>query len=130
MQLAKPVDIEYAIAEALDIHATPIPANLGTSLPYAVVTRTGGGRADLVVDNHFVDVDVYSYDGDWAGATDEAATLIAHACELGGTTSVGALICAVTVETMPYNNPDPDHPSLARSTFSLRVTARAEVSDT
>lgn len=127
MQLAKPVDVEYVIAEALGIHATPTPANLGASLPYAIVSRTGGGRADLVVDNHFVDIDVYSYDDDWAGATDEAASLIARACELGGTSAAGATVCAVTVETMPYNNPDPDHPSLARSTFSLRVTARAEV---
>ena len=127
MQLAKPVDIEAVMAEALGIHATPVPANLGRTLPYAIATRTGGGRADLVVDNHFVDIDVYSHDGDWAGATDEAATLLARACDLGGTVAGGAVVCAVTVETMPYNNPDPDHATLARSTFSLRVTARAVV---
>lgn len=127
-QIVIPVDIEETIADIYGIHATPKPADLGASLPYAVVSRTGGGRADLVVDNHFVDVDVYSDPDDWAGATAEASRLLALMADcINKQASNGAVLYAATVEALPYNNPDPDHPTLARSTFSMRVTARGAV---
>ena len=127
MQRSKPVDIEYVLARALGIHATPVPADLERRLPYVMATRTGGGRADLVVDNHFVDIDVWCEKDAWGQAADEAADVMSRVLELAGSTSGGAVVCAATVEAMPYNNPDPLHPDLARVTCSVEITARAEI---
>lgn len=130
VQLAIAVDIEDVVSRAVGIHGTPVPADLGASLPYAMVTRTGGGRNGLVVDNHYVDIDVWSESDDWAGATEYAARLEAAILESKGCEYAGAVICAASVESHPYNNPDPDHPTLARVTFSMLITTRAIIEET
>lgn len=125
-QYAIPVDVEAALASALGIAAPPVPAALAA--PYSCVTSTGGSRSSLVVDRFFADVDCWG--ADEASALALARGLVARALELPGTEAGGATWCAVSAESLPYLNPDPDEPTLARATFSLAVTARSAVAAT
>ncbi len=128
-QIAKPVDVEGALASALGIAAPPVPEDLTARLPYAVATRTGGSRAGKVVDTFYVDFDVWCAKDEWGLAHEVAAGLLARAEELPRSGGGAATWCAVSVETHPYNNPDPVRPDLARVTFAMTITARAVVED-
>lgn len=127
MQICVPIDAEYVLSRDLGTHCPPIPDDLGATLPYAVATRLPGTRTSLVVDNHPVSVDVYA--ADEAQAMEAASELLAKACALPTTPGTSIQWLAASVDALPYNNPDPRRPDLARATFEVLLTCRAEVRD-
>lgn len=120
------LDIETALYNALtdeghSASAHKLPASLGDTLPHIHVTRTGGSNASLVVDSHNVDFDVYAEDD--ADAMEIASNMCAWIRSLAGSTSNPP--CYVSeVTTLPYKNPDPRHPTLARATVKALITTR------
>ncbi len=137
MQLETPVDIEAALAAYLASHglnasAPPLSPNYPDSMPFHLATRTGGSIKTRVITEHSVEVDTYA--ATWAEAQTTAATALAwitHAPAEGFFYWGEADKCEVYTATagLPYNNPDPKHPSTPRVTFSATVTTRALVSE-
>lgn len=122
-----PADIEYILAQCLkDIcpaYPTPVPMDLNA--PAITITRTGGSRASVVVDTHLVSIDVYG--DNYGDATDTAGQAVGAICELYGEVAQGTQLGAVNVLTLPYANPDPNHPTLARVTFTASLVAKAVI---
>ena len=120
--MRKTIDIETALYNRLtednySASAHAVPATLGDALPHVHVVRTGGYESDLVIETNQVDFDVYA--ADQADAMEEAADLCGWVRELAGD------ICYVAeVTTLPYANPDPRHPTIARATFKARILTR------
>lgn len=119
-------DIETAlynvlVSEGISASAHALPATLGDSFPHVHVVRTGGYTADLVIELNNVDFDVYAEDE--ADAMTAASNLCALVRSLTGT-QLGAPCYASEIETLPYNNPDPRHPTIGRVTFKARITTR------
>ena len=121
MQALKPLDFAYLVAQDIcaicdiDACATPIPENLGDALPLAVVYNVGGSRVDLTVDRAALSVDVYAATP--ADAMSWAAVCCA-ACAAFPDYSGGAVQWyQCDVNTLPYDNPDPRHPTIPRVTF-------------
>ena len=117
-------DIETSLYYALydygySASAHSIPESLGDTLPHIHVTRTGGYDTDRVIEFHNVDFDVYA-----ANATDA----MEYACDLCGWVRdlEGSFCYAAEIMTLPYNNPDPRHYSLARATFKALITKRTK----
>lgn len=120
------VDIETALYELLaadgySASAHAIPETLGQTFPHIHVTRTGGYTYDMVLEQHSVDFDVYA--ADQADAMEAASGLCGWVRELKG-----AEVCTpcydAEVNTLPYNNPDPRHPTIARATFKAQLLTR------
>lgn len=121
-------DIETALAALLDAEgysssAHDIPASLGAVLPHVHVVRTGGFTSDMVVENHNIDFDVYA--GDAADAMEAASTLCGWVRDLPGD-NAGTTCYASDITTLPYNNPDPRHPTLGRATFKALILTRVK----
>ena len=119
-------DIETALYDILaeegySASAHALPATLGASYPHIHVVRTGGYTTDLVIEENSVDFDVYAKNE--ADAMTAASNLCAFVRSLTGT-QVGAPCYASEIETLPYNNPDPRHPTIGRVTFKARITTR------
>ena len=115
-------DIETALYDLLtqggysaSTHA--IPSTLGASLPHIHVVRTGGFESDMVIETNNVDFDVYAADA--ADAMTSACTLCGFVRGLAGGEFY---VCEIT--TLPYNNPDPRHPKIARATFKAKILSR------
>ena len=124
--MRKSIDIETALYEALtddkySASAHKIPETLGQRFPHVHVTRTGGYAYDMVLELHNVDFDVYAADS--ADAMTAAEDLTDWARELKGT-KVGTTCYDAEVTTLPYNNPDPRHPTIARATFKAQLLMR------
>lgn len=122
MQL-RPIDIADAIQQALNAAnirsgAAPLPRDIPD--PFCFVVPTGG-TSQGVIDSHSVSVDVYASTD--ASATNAALDAIK---EIRGMESKSYLDSFVYgVETgIPYNNPDPDHPTMPRVTFLLTIRTR------
>ncbi len=119
------IDIEAGLQTLLALEgwsasAPPIPATLGESLPHVAITRTGGSRTLMVQDAHSVALDVYA--ATEAGAMEAADELTAWAVSL---TAVGGVpVHRVELTALPYDNPDPRHPNIARATFTVRILTR------
>ena len=116
------IDIETALCEeltrvGLSASAHMIPATLGKNMPHVHIVRTGGYESGMVVETNQVDFDVY--DADAADAMESATELCAKVRDLEGGLCYRALIT-----TLPYPNPDPRHPSLARATFKAQLITR------
>lgn len=119
-------DIETALYELLakegmSASAHALPSTLGDNLPHVHVVRTGGYTTDLVVEENSVDFDVYA--ADQADAMTAASGLCAWVRSLVGT-DVGTTCYSSEIETLPYNNPDPRHPTIGRVTFKARIKTR------
>lgn len=123
----RPIDIEGAVVEfaarkSFDAAAYPVPRELGQRIPLTVVQRTGGATASKVLDAHDVSFDCY------AAKWDEAMDLACEACGLvhsmEGEVLEGRRVHRTQLRTLPYNNPDPNRPDLARVTFSASLTVR------
>lgn len=115
-------DIETALYEALSddgysASAHAVPSTLGRSLPHVHVVRTGGYTYNLVIESHNVDFDVY--------AADEAEAM-EMACDLCGWVREFGDCYRAEITTLPYGNPDPRHPSIARATFKAQITTRVK----
>ena len=122
------LDIETALYNKLtagnySASAHAIPATLGAALPHIHVTRTGGTTTDLVIEENQIDFDVYA--GDAADAMASACDLCGWVRDLQGT-AVGTWCYSAEIMTLPYSNPDPRHPNLARATFKARILTRTE----
>lgn len=121
------IDIEDALQAALNADgfvacAPPVPPTLGSTLPFVVLTRTGGSTCSLVQDWHYVSVDVYA--STWADAQAQASQLTAWFRALAGTTLGGVPCYKCDINAYPYNNTDTDHPTIARVTFNAHVLTR------
>ena len=115
-------DIETALYEALSDNgysasAHAVPSTLGHSLPHVHVVRTGGYAYDLVIESHNVDFDIYA---------DDEATAMETACELCGWVREFDDCYRAEITTLPYGNPDPRHPSIARATFKAQIITRVK----
>ena len=112
---------ELLISEGLSASAHALPTTLGGTLPHVHVMRTGGYTSDLVVETNNVDFDVYA--ADQADAMTAASNLCALARSLAGT-NIGAPCYQSEIVTLPYNNPDPRHPTIGRATFKAQIVTR------
>ena len=136
-QRIEPIDVENALVNDLTtlaksgglsfgVLAPPVPSTL--SADTVCVTRTGGGRTSLVIDQPLVSVDAWS--DTWEGATglaDTACGLVAALPFATGTATQWLEPEGGVVVTLPYANPDPLHPTLPRCTFLVRLGVRARV---
>lgn len=119
-------DIETALytlltADHYSASAHAIPATIGKTLPHVHVVRTGGTTTDLVIESNQVDFDVYAADS--ADAMSAASDLCGWVRDLAGNT-VGSFCYASEISTIPYNNPDPRHPTISRATFKAQILTR------
>ena len=115
-------DIETALYTKLaesgySASAHAIPADLGEHLPHVHVVRTGGYEKDMVIEVNQVDFDVYAADS--ADAMTQASQLCRWVRELAGDFSYTS-----EITTLPYGNPDPRHPNIARATFKAQILTR------
>ena len=113
---------ELLISEGRSASAHAVPMSLGEALPHVHVVRTGGYTSGLVVENNSVDFDVYA--ADQADAMTAASNLCALVRSIAGTDLSKTPCYASEITTLPYNNPDPRHPTLGRATFKALITIR------
>lgn len=115
-------DIETALYERLNAtghsaSAHAIPPDLGATLPHVHVVRTGGYEKELVIEINRVDFDIYAEDA--ADAMETACALCGWIRDLAGD------FCYESeINTLPYNNPDPRHPNIARATVKAQILTR------
>ena len=122
------MDIETALYNKLvagnySASAHTVPSTLGDTLPHIHVVRTGGYTSDMVVETHSVDFDVYA--GDEADAMTTASNLCGWVRDLPGE-ALETPCYEAEVTTLPYHNPDPSHPNIARATFKAQIIARTK----
>lgn len=128
MQIVTPIDIEDALAAELaariptaTVNAAPAPDGVGAG---AIVVQTlGGGRQTPVSD--VFDVVAYCYASTY-GAAQEAGREVAaaiRAIQLDGP-AVAGTVWTTTDANPPYDDPDPDRPTLRRATVRATVAAR------
>lgn len=120
--MRKSRDIETALYEKLNADgysasAHAVPSTLGANLPHVHIVRTGGYERDMVIETNQVDFDVY--DEDAADAMETASELCGWVRELAPD-----LCYTADITTLPYNNPDPRHPTLGRATFKAQLLTR------
>lgn len=120
------VDIETALYDLLttdgySASAHRLPSTLGETLPHIHVVRTGGTTSDMVIETNQVDFDVYAEDE--ADAMTAATNLCDWARDL---TEIDTPCYSAEVTTLPYNNPDPRHPTIARVTFKAQFLTRTK----
>lgn len=122
------VDIETALYELLidggytaSTHTLPIA--LEQTLPAVHVVRTGGYTTDMVIEINNVDFDVYAEND--ADAMETAAELCGWVRSLAGQ-YVDTQCYRSEITTLPYRNPDPRHPNIARATFKAEILVRAK----
>jgi len=133
-RITAPLDVEDVLQRDLNtlatrcglscgISGTPVPNNLGNTLPYAVIYNVGGFRSSKVVDTHAVSIDVYAKRWDLAMTT---------ACKVAGmveglvdTDGLSHDYHNTAITALPYNNPDPDHADIPRVSFTADVVLRS-----
>lgn len=125
--MLKTIDIEDGLQAALNAQgiracAPPVPPDLGAELPIVLVTRTGGQQQNIVQDSHTVSVDCYA--PTWAEAQAHASALTAAIRALQGARVGGVPCYQANINVLPYNNQDPDHPTVPRVTFSATLLTR------
>ena len=127
MQIVIPIDVEQALADELDarmtnaVHAAPAPDSISAG---AIVVQALGGTQQSAVSDLF-DVVAYCY-ADTYGA---AMALGADVCgQIRAIQLNGPLVAGVEWTTTdanpPYDDPDPDRPTLRRATVRVTVAAR------
>ena len=127
MQIVIPIDVEQALADELDarmtnaVYAAPAPDNISAG---AIVVQALGGTQQSAVSDLF-DVVAYCY-ADTYGA---AMALGADVCgQIRAIQLNGPLVAGVEWTTTdanpPYDDPDPDRPTLRRATVRVTVAAR------
>lgn len=122
------VDIETALynlltADGYHASAHSLPGTLGAVLPHVHVVRTGGYTSSLVIEENNVDFDVYAETD--ADAMTEASNLCAWVRSLTGA-RVDTPCYSSEVITLPYANPDPRHPIIARATLKALIHLRTK----
>lgn len=115
-------DIETALYEKLNeagysASAHAIAENLGEHVPHVHVVRTGGYEKGMVIEVNRIDFDVYAADP--ADAMSFASQLCGWVRDLAG-----GFCYTSEITTLPYGNPDPRHPNIARATFKAQILTR------
>lgn len=127
MQTVIPIDVEAALAAELDarmsapVHAAPAPDDVAAGS--VVVQALGGSRQSLVSD--LFDVVAYCYASTYADAMALAVSACAaiRAIQASGPRLSG-VEWTTTDAAAPYDDPDPDRPTLRRATVRATVAAR------
>lgn len=110
--------LQALLAEAsYSASAHEIPTSLGSTLPHVHVERTGGYEQDMVIEANYIDFDVYA--ADTADAMEQASELCGWIRDLAGD-----FCYTSTISTLPYTNPDPRHPNIARVTIKAQILVR------
>lgn len=115
-------DIETELYERLveakySASAHTVPDTLGSDLPHVHVVRTGGYEYDMVLESNNIDFDVYAEDAP------EAMMVAGELC--GWVRNLAGDYCYTSnITTLPYHNPDPRHPDIARTTFKAQLLTR------
>lgn len=118
-------DIPKALEGAFLIYgaAPPVPETIGTNLPLVIPERIGGNRSSMVIDAHSVAFDVYA--STWAEAQEAAGYVVSAISELPYRSDLVGAYYQSTITTLPYNNPDPEHPDIPRVSVNAQVLTRA-----
>lgn len=128
MQIVTPIDVECALALELDVrlpdasvHAAPAPDNISAGV--VVIESLGGGRQSVVSDLY--DVVAYCYANSYGDAMALGGDVCGaiRAIQAAGPALEG-IEWTTTDANPPYNDPDPDRPTLRRSTVRATVAAR------
>lgn len=124
------VDIEDTLrlaitSNTLEASANPMPPSF--SVPYALVTATGGSTEDIVQDRLSASIDVYA--ATWAEAQTQAEYVVGRLRDIEGTEQGTnergkAFVYRVEFDSLPYKNTDPDRPDLACMTVNVTVYIR------
>lgn len=121
-----PCDIEeevrLALTPIISASAPPLPRSFQNEMPFCLITQTGGRTTDIVLDTFGLSVDVYA--DTWAQAKTKANEVVAHLRTFAGDVLNNVQWYSVDVESLPYNNPDPNNENLARCTFYLTISIR------
>lgn len=101
----------------INASAHSLPHSLGSNLPHIHVVRTGGYESDMVIENNYIDIDVY--------AEDDAEAMRTASLLCGWIRDLEGRYCYMSnITTLPYGNPDPRHPNIARATFKAQILTR------
>ena len=128
MQVVTPIDVEEALATELSarittatVSAAPAPDNVGAG---AIVIQSLGGVPQSIVSDLF-DVVAYCYATTYADAMALGTSVAAQvrAIQASGP-SVAGVEWTTTDAHAPYDDPDPDRPTLRRATVRATVAAR------
>lgn len=128
MQVVIPIDVESALADELaaripaaSVNAAPAPDGVGAG---SVVVQSLGGGAQSIVSDIF-DVVAYCY-ADTYGAAMALGRQVSAA--IRAIQASGPMVAGVewttTSARAPYDDPDPDRPTLRRATVRATVAAR------
>ena len=123
MQVVSPIDIEDALRIDLSsvpsgfrFFAPPIPPDLKSG--DVLVTRVGGARATGASHEHDVSIDCYADDDALAVELSNAVCGLVSSLPLRETSTQYSAATA----GIPYSNPAPRRPDLARQTFRATLT--------
>lgn len=130
----QPIDVEdilsrelsrAATQEGMAIHCSAPPLDEEFSTPHVLVTRTGGQQVNLVIDRHQCSIDVRA--DTWSDATALAGWVcgVVRALPLSSDSLIQWR--SSSIATLPYPNPDPNHPSTPRVTLLAIVACRATI---
>lgn len=122
--LLAPRDFAKQLAETLTAYGLPaaprpVPETLGDTLPLAVVEPLGGLRTTLTIDEAAVSIGVYGENEEEAQESAARAAAIIDAMQYESATWYRSVIT-----TLPYGDPDPEHPTIPRWSLAASVWAR------
>lgn len=137
MQLATMIDVadrlrlDLSGLEAdgfpVSVVCTPLPNSVQERLPCCWIRMLGGTRGSVVIDE--ATLTLHAYAATWPQACDVASLLHARCMQLPYDPDAQTDWKAVNTIGLPYEDPDPDHPSIPRYSFSIGVTVKAVVTD-
>lgn len=123
------IDIEgalyrYLTEQGFNCSAFPQPLDYADNLPYILIERTGGNLTDRVINSHAVSFDVWAET--WAQATEINSELNSTILSLENKMLDGVPVYAIEIQSMGYNNPSVDYPTLARVSQNYIITTRTK----
>ncbi|KAA8832613.1 hypothetical protein [Bifidobacterium tissieri] len=104
---------------------TPLPEAFTDNLPFAWFRMLGGTRSDVVLDSATISVGVYGVS--WANAVDTASLVHAIVMRLPFDPDRLTDWKQTTALSLPYEDPDPDHPTVPRVSFTCTVSVKSEI---
>ena len=123
------LDLSGVEADGLPVHVvcTPLPSSFQDRLPCCWIRMLGGSRGSVVIDT--ATLTLHAYASTWLQACNAASLLHARCMQLPFDPDSQTDWKAVDTVSLPYEDPDPDHPSVPRYSFSIGMTVKAVVSD-
>lgn len=109
-------------ASGLDASTSDLPRSFADALPHVHAVTTGGAPASFVQEWRHLDLDVYA--ADYAASNEAAGRVAGVIRELGGSVASGTAVYRAVVAVPPYDNPDPRHPTVARTTVKAQLLLR------